>query len=703
MAASANTSTMNYERFSQHGDLLLAGGVVLILFVMLIPIPTLLMDVMLSMSISLALLVLVTSMFIKSPLEFSIFPTLLLVTTLFRLALNVATTRLILLHGSEGPDAAGDVIQSFGQFVVGGNYVIGIVIFAILFILNKMVITSGTTRIAEVAARFTLDAMPGKQMAIEADLNAGLLDEKTATLRRETIRREADFYGAMDGAGKFVQGDVMAGLLITIVNITAGIMIAVFQNGMSWNDALSTYTLLTVGDGLVSTIPSIIISTAAGIIVSRAAAEAKMGEEFIGQLTSNSKALNLVGCVLLVFALVPGMPFIAFSFFAICMFVIAKLTSNASDDVAQRTGASAGGEQTSGENAQEALDTPEAVQSLLPLDALELEVGYGLIPLVDEAQDGNLLSRIRTIRRQFALDMGVIIPSLHLRDNLQLKPGQYTVLIKGNEMAGAEILIDHFLAMDPGDARHSIKGIETREPAFNLPALWVPEAQKEEAILAGYTVVDPSTVIATHLTEVFKRSLADFLGRQEIQSLLDNLAKHAPKAVEELVPNVLTLGAVQKVLQNLVRENISIRDLLTIVETLADYGTSVKNPDVLTEYVRERLARTIVRPYMDQENTLPIIMLDPNVEKTVQEAIRQTEGGAYLALDPATAQHVIQAVNSAVENAVVTDGQPVILTSPMVRPHLSQLIMRFIPNIPVISQAEIPADIRLNTVGNVGI
>ncbi|WP_290924795.1 flagellar biosynthesis protein FlhA [Halodesulfovibrio sp.] len=704
MAASANASSINYERFSQHGDLLLAGGVVLILFVMLIPIPTLLMDVMLSMSISLALLVLVTAMFIKSPLEFSIFPTLLLVTTLFRLALNVATTRLILLHGSEGPDAAGDVIQSFGQFVVGGNYVIGIVIFAILFILNKMVITSGTTRIAEVAARFTLDAMPGKQMAIEADLNAGLLDEKTATQRRENIRREADFYGAMDGAGKFVQGDVMAGLLITIVNITAGIMIAVFQNGMSWGDALSTYTLLTVGDGLVSTIPSLIISTAAGIIVSRAAAEAKMGEEFIGQLTFNSKALNLVGCVLLVFALVPGMPFVAFSFFAICMFVIARLTSKASADVAERTGATgAAGEQGGGETPQEALDTPEAVQSLLPLDALELEVGYGLIPLVDEAQDGNLLSRIRTIRRQFALDMGVIIPSLHLRDNLQLKPGQYTVLIKGNEMAGAEILIDHFLAMDPGDARHAIKGIETREPAFNLPALWVPEAQKEEAVLAGYTVVDPSTVIATHLTEVFKRSLADFLGRQEVQSLLDNLAKHAPKAVEELVPNVLTLGVVQKVLQNLVRENISIRDLLTIVETLADYGTSVKNPDVLTEYVRERLSRTIVRPYMDQENTLPIIMLDPTVEKTVSESIRQTEGGAYLALDPATAQHVIQAVNSAVENAVVTDGQPVILTSPMVRPHLSQLIMRFIPNIPVISQAEIPADIRLNTVGNVGI
>lgn len=703
MASSANTASISYEKFSKHGDLLLAGGVVLILFVMLIPIPTILMDIMLSMSISLALLVLVTSMFITSPLEFSIFPTLLLVTTLFRLALNVATTRLILMHGSEGPAAAGNVIQSFGQFVVGGNYVIGLVVFAILFILNKMVITSGTTRIAEVAARFTLDAMPGKQMAIEADLNAGLLDEREATRRRETIRREADFYGAMDGAGKFVQGDVMAGLLITIVNIVGGILIAVFQNGMSWGDALSTYTLLTVGDGLVSTIPSLIISTAAGIIVSRAAAEAKMGEEFIGQLTFNSKALNLVACVLLVFALVPGMPFFAFVFFAVCMFTIARMTSKAGDDVAQRTGASGTGEAGTEEASQEALDTPEAVQSLLPLDALELEVGYGLIPLVDEGQDGNLLSRIRTIRRQFALDMGVIVPSLHLRDNLQLKPGQYTVLIKGNEVAGAEILIDHFLAMDPGDARHNINGIETREPAFNLPALWVPEVQKEEAVLAGYTVVDPSTVIATHLTEVFKRSLSDFLGRQEVQSLLDNLSKHAPKAVEELVPNILSLGVVQKVLQNLVRENISIRDLLTIVETLADYGTSVKNPDVLTEYVRERLSRTIVRPFMDAENTLPIITLDPNMEKTVQDSIRQTEGGAYLALDPATAQQVIQAVNAAIENAIVSDGQPVVLTTPMVRPHLSQLIMRFIPNIPVISQAEIPADIRLNTVGNVGI
>jgi flagellar biosynthesis protein FlhA len=455
MADVGTAPRIDYERFSKHGDVLLAGGVVVILFVMLIPMPTIVMDIMLSLSISLALLVLVTSMFMLSPLEFSIFPSLLLVTTLLRLALNVASTRLILLHGDEGTDAAGSVIQSFGEFVVGGSYIIGIVIFLILFILNKMVITSGTTRIAEVAARFTLDAMPGKQMAIEADLNAGLIDETEATRRRENIRKEADFYGAMDGAGKFVQGDVSAGMFITMVNIIGGILIGVLQKDMTWQDAMTVYTLLTIGDGLVSTIPSIIISTSAGIIVSRAASEAKMGEEFIGQLTFNSRALKLVSGVLLVFALVPGMPFIPFVIFASLLFFISRVVGGASDDVAERSGA-AGKAGVKGGAPGGALDSPEEVQALLPLDVLELEVGYGLIPLVDEEQDGNLLSRIRSIRRQFALDMGVVIPSLHLRDNLQLKPGQYTLLIKGNEVASAEILIDHYLAMDPGDARPRI-------------------------------------------------------------------------------------------------------------------------------------------------------------------------------------------------------------------------------------------------------
>ena len=722
MANTVAIPKIDYQRFAKQGEFFLAGGVVVILCVMMVPMPPFFLDIMLSFSISASLLILVTSMFLLSPLEFSIFPSLLLVTTLMRLALNVASTRLILLHGDKGPDAAGQVIQSFGQFVVGGNYIIGAVIFLILFILNKMVITTGTTRIAEVAARFTLDAMPGKQMAIEADLNAGLINEETATERRNIIRREADFYGAMDGAGKFVQGDVNAGMFITLINIVGGILIGVFQAGMQWENALQTYTLLTIGDGLVSTIPSIITSTATGIIVSRAASEARMGEEYIGQLTRNSRALALVSGVLVIFALVPGMPTLPFLTFGAVMAGISYISRQNDPAVQQqgeaatKAGASTGtsprvtggqaalsGGAPKGKSGEGAYDTPEEVAALLPLDTLELEVGYGLIPLVDEAQNGNLLSRIRSIRRQFALDTGVIIPALHLRDNLQLKPGQYALLIKGNEVASAEILVDHYLAMDPGNVKHRIRGIDTREPAFNLPALWIPEAQKEEAMLAGYTVVDPATVIATHLTEVFRRHLADFLGRQEVQALLDNLGKTAPKVVEELIPGTLPLGIVQRVLQNLLKENVSIRDLLTIVETLADNGVVVKNPELLTEYCRERLARTIVKPYMDSQGSLPVITLDAKAEQTLQESVRQTDGGAYLAMNPGTAQKLMQRINKAIENAVGTDGQPVVLTSPVTRPHLAQLVMRFLPNVPVLSQAEIPPDIRLGSAGTVGI
>ena len=704
---------INYEKFTKQGDVLLASGVVVILFVMLIPLPTFFLDIMLTVSISLSLIVLITSMFMLSPLEFSIFPSLLLVATLLRLALNVASTRLILMHGHEGTDAAGHVIQTFGEFVVGGSYVVGIVIFCILFLLNKMVITSGTTRIAEVAARFTLDAMPGKQMAIEADLNSGLINEDEAKSQREGIRKEADFYGAMDGAGKFVQGDVNAGILIAMVNIVGGIIIGMVQKDMSWQDAASTYTLLTIGDGLVATIPSLIMSTSAGLIVSRAAASAKMGEEFIGQLTHNYKALKLVSGVLLLFALVPGMPTITFMIISGILFAISKSMGNTMPEDAAALAAKpakpgltmggmpavpAGASPAAGEGS---LDTPEEVQALLPLDMLELEVGYGLIPLVDESQNGNLLSRIRSIRRQFALDMGVIVPSLHLRDNLQLKPGQYRVLVKGNEVAGAEILVDHFLAMDPGNAKHHIQGVETREPAFNLPAMWIPEARKEEAMLAGYTVVDPGTVIATHLTEVFKRNLGEFLGRQEVQGLLDNLAKQAPKAVEELIPHVVSLGVLQKVLQNLVRENVSIRDLLSIVETLADFGPSIKSAEALTEFARERICRTVIKPYLDSDGGLAIITLDGNVERTLQDSLRETESGAYLAMHPGLAQEIIKGISHSVENAVNTDGQPVILASPPVRPHLAQLLLRFLPGVPVISQAEIPADIQLSSVGTV--
>lgn len=687
---------IDYQRFAKQGDVLLAAGVVTILFVMLIPLPTFFIDFMLTVSISLSLVVLVTSMFMTSPLEFSIFPSLLLVTTLLRLALNVATTRAILLHGDEGTDAAGSVIQSFGEFVVGGNYAIGIVIFLILFLLNKKVIVSGTTRIAEVAARFTLDAMPGKQMAVEADLNAGLIDEDEANERREHMRREADFYGAMDGAGKFVSGDVNAGAMITGINIIGGFIIGVVQKDMEWMDAAQTYTLLTIGDGLVATIPSLIISTAAGIIVSRAAAEAKMGEEFLGQLSYHHRALKLVSGILLIFAIVPGMPTIPFLLLATIIFSISRLSA--------KFFAGSEEDQTDSDSSDiSTLDTPEEVQALLPLDQLELEVGYGLIPLVDEEQNGNLLSRIRSIRRQFALDMGVVIPSLHLRDNLQLKPGEYRVVIKGNPVAQAELLIDHYLAMDPGDAKHRIEGVETVEPAFNLPAVWIPEAQKEEAMLAGYTVVDPSTVVATHLTEVFRRNLHEFLGRQETQELLDNLAKRAPKAVESLVPAVLSLGGCQKVLQSLVQENVSIRDLLTIVETLADYAVATQEPAQLTEFVRSKMGRTIVKPYMGEDGVLPIITLNPQIDEILQGAMRPAEQGGYLALEPGVAQQIIQAVNRASEASMVADGQPILLVSPQIRNQFAQLITRFIPTLPVISQAEIPPDVKIQSAATVDL
>lgn len=695
--AAASIPKLDYSRFSKNGEIMLAAGVVIILFVMLVPLPTFFLDIMLCVSISIALLVLITTMFMTSPLEFTIFPSLLLVTTLLRLSLNVAATRLILLNGDMGVDAAGSVIRAFGEFVVGGSYVVGAVIFMILFILNKVVITAGTTRIAEVAARFTLDAMPGKQMAIEADLNAGLIDEEQATARRNGLRKEADFYGAMDGACKFVSGDVNAGMFITLVNIVGGIIIGMVQKDMDWNTALTTYSLLTIGDGLVSTIPSIIVSTGTGLLVSRAASEAKMGEEFLAQLTFNSRALRMVSAVLLLFALVPGLPTIPFLVISALIFTVARLTDkNEADDQARekKEKKAAAGSGTA--------DTPEEVQALLPLDTLELEVGYGLIPLVDEEQSGNLLARIRSIRRQFALDMGVVIPSLHLRDNLQLKPGQYSLLIKGNQVASAEILVDHFLAMDPGNVTTKISGIETREPAFNLPALWIPDSQREEAMLAGYTVVDPATVIATHLTEVFKRHLSDFLDRQAVQGLLDTVAKHSPKAVEDLVPGVLPLGAVQKVLQLLVRENVGIRDMLTIVETLGDFGAGIKNPEILAEYVREKLARSIVRPYLDSQGTLPVLTLAPNAERMVQEGVRQADTGAtFLSLNPAAAQRLVQNISAAVENAVSTDGQPVLLVNPIIRPHLAQLVTRFLPSVPVISQAEIPPDIRLQAVGSV--
>jgi flagellar biosynthesis protein FlhA len=507
------------------------------------------------------------------------------------------------------------------------------------------------------------------------------------------MRKEADFYGAMDGACKFVSGDVNAGMFITLVNIVGGINIGMVQKDMDWNTALTTYSLLTIGDGLVSTIPSIVTSTGTGLLVSRAASEARMGEEFLAQLTFNARALKLVSGVLLLFALVPGLPTIPFLILSALIFSVSRLSAKREDaqDAAAKTKAKA---KAKGSGAAE---TPEEVQALLPLDILELEVGYGLIPLVDEEQSGNLLARIRSIRRQFALDMGVVIPSLHLRDNLQLKPGQYALLIKGNQVASAEILVDHFLAMDPGNVTTKISGIETREPAFNLPALWIPGSQREEAMLAGYTVVDPATVIATHLTEVFKRHLSDFLDRQAVQGLLDTLAKHAPKAVEDLVPNVLPLGTVQKVLQLLVRENVGIRDMLTIVETLADFGPGVKNADMLTEYVRERLARSIVRPYLDSQGALPVLTLAANAERMVQEGVRHADNGAsFLSLNrPRPSAWCRTLMRRRRTPSIRTASPPLWSTGHPA--HLAQLVTRFLPNVRVISRRKFaghPAAVR---------
>ncbi len=676
-------------------NILAAVGVVGILLLMILPLPAPALDLFLALNITISLLVFLMSIYILKPLDFPVFPSLLLITTLFRLSLNIASTRLILLHGHEGVDAAGRIIMGFGHFVVGGNFVVGAIVFFILVIINFVVITKGAGRIAEVAARFTLDAMPGKQMAIDADLNAGLIDEAEAKRRREEIAKESEFYGAMDGASKFVRGEAIAGLIIMAINVVGGFVIGVFQQGMEVSAAAQSYTLLTIGDGLVSQIPALIISTAAGVLVSRAASTASMGKEFLRQFSTHPQALAVTSVIVFLFSFIPGLPTLPFvilsSGIAFLAYIAFKEEKRVKEEIKGKAEEEeAGPEEEAGE--------PEEVERLLQLDILELEVGYGLIPLVDEEQGGDLLDRIKSIRRQFAQEMGIIVPPLHVRDNLQLQPGQYRFLIKGIDVAKGNLMIGHLLAMNPGDVRKEIDGIPTTEPAFGLPAVWITEEQKEEAQLAGYTVVDLSTVIATHLAEVIKKNAADLLGRQEVQRLLDALSKTSPKAVEE-VTNVLSLGIIQKVLQNLVRENISIRDLLTITEALADYGEMTKDPEILTEYVRQRLGRAIVKPFLDENDTLRVLTLDSQIEETIRNSLQQTEHGAFLTLDPASAQKIINAVKKAVDEAEGMGMAPVILTNPTVRRHLRRLVERFIPDVNVISHSEIPGNIRLESVG----
>ncbi|HFQ80954.1 MAG TPA: flagellar biosynthesis protein FlhA [Desulfobacterales bacterium] len=693
MAENAQTAGGGFKAVNiEASSLVVALGVVALLFIMIIPLPTMVLDILLSLSITMGLIILLMSMYNTNPLNFSSFPSLLLLTTLYRLSLNIASTRLILLHGHEGAGAAGRVIESFGDFVVGGNYTVGLIIFLIMVLINFIVVTKGSGRIAEVAARFTLDAMPGKQMAIDADLNAGLIDEAGAKKRRSDISQEAEFYGAMDGAAKFVRGEAIASLIIMAINICGGLFIGVIVNKMGILQALQTYTLLTIGDGLVAQIPSLIISTAAGIIVSRAASDMTMGAELAKQFGMQPQALAVSAAIIIIFALVPGLPHIPF----FVMGIIVGATSYFSFQQQALAGAKESEEAKAA--AEPPPGSPETVEELLPLDALQLEVGYGLIPLVDENQEGDLLERIRGIRRQFAMDMGLVVPPLHVRDNLQIKPDEYILLLKGVEIARGEVMMGHQLAMDSGTAKRHIEGIPTTEPAFNLPAIWIQQDKKDEAQLAGYTVVDPSTVIATHLTEILRTHADELLGRQDTQKLLDNLAKTHPKVIEELVPDNLSLGGLQKVLQALLRERVSIRDLLTICETLADYSPLTKDTDILTEYVRQKLARSIVGQ-LEEDGKLSVLTMSPPVEDIIRESIQKTEQGSYLNLDPNLSRHVIEAAQKMVEK-VTNDGyQPIILCSPIVRRHLRRLLERFMPQVTVLSNNELPNQLQIQSLG----
>ena len=691
-------SSIPLNNVIKNSDVALAGGVIGMLLIMVVPLPEIILDLMIALSISIAVLILFVSLFTGSALEFSSFPSVLLIATLFRLSINIASTRLILLEGHQGAGAAGSIINAFGEFVVGGNQIVGIIVFLILVIINFVVITKGTGRIAEVAARFTLDAMPGKQMAIDADLNAGLIDDSEARTRRRVIQRESDYFGALDGASKFVRGDAIAGLLITAINILGGLLVGVTQYSMSAGDAFDSYATLTIGDGLVSQIPALIISVAAGIAVTKASSESKLSIDLQTQIFSNVQALYVVAAVLFAFALIPGLPVVPFMLLAIVTFFLAQASKRSNERVAT--------EEQEAEQLriqQEISEEPEDIASLLPIDILGLELGYGLIPLVDEEQDGELLKRIKAIRRQIAMDYGYIVPPLHIKDNLELSPGEYSITIKGIEVARSEMMVGHFLAMKTGDVDEEIPGVDTVEPAFGLPAVWIAAEDEERAQFSGYTVVDLPTVLATHITEILKNHAFAFIGRQETQKLLDSHSQTEPKVVEELVPNVVSLGIVQKVLQNLLKEQVSIRDLHTILETLADVGNLTKDADLLTEHVRQALSRQITRQYQTPDGLLPLITMNQELENQVAGAIQDSGQGAYLGLNPNVAQAIINGLDEKMEQFSFNNYQPLLLCSPLIRPHMKKLVERFIPNLVVLSHNEVAQDVRIEALGVVDI
>lgn len=680
---------------NENSDVLMALCVVGILILMVIPLPTMLLDLLISLNITCSLVILLAAMYVLRPLDLSAFPSMLLIATLFRLALNISSTRLILLNGNQGTDAAGKVIQAFGNFVVGGNYVVGGIVFLILVIINFVVITKGAGRIAEVAARFTLDAMPGKQMSIDADLNAGLISEDEARTRRRTIARESEYYGAMDGASKFVRGDAIAGIVITLINIIGGLVVGVLQQNMTIGDAAQTYTLLTVGDGLVTQIPALVVSSSAGIVVTRAGAEASMGKEISSQLMSQPRAIAITAAILFGLGLVPGLPKTAF-------FVLSAITGGLAWVLFRAKQL----EQAEEKERQKLLDKSSPVEKLEfipPPDILALDVGYALIPLVDVEQDGELLDRIRTVRMQIGDDIGIIVPPIHIQDNMRVRPGEYTIYLKGNRIAGGELMPKHFLAMYAGTPVETIEGIRTKEPTYGLPALWIKESQKEQALGKGYTVVDPPTVLITHLSDVIRRYADELLGRQEVKNLLDNMKSSHPALVDELVPNLLPLGGVGKVLRNLLKEQVPIRDLPTIMEALADWAPMVKDIDTLTEYVRQELTRTITGLYQTSEGDIHAMTVDQNVEKTISQSVTQTDQGSFLAIEPETARKIVRNIAGKLETFTKLNRQPIVICSAHVRSHLRKLVERFIPDLVVLSYNEISSNIKIQPMGTVGL
>lgn len=664
---------------------------ILTAFIMLIvPLPAWILDVFMAFNMAVAFTILFAAMFSKEVLDMSYFPSILLFTTIFRIAMNVSSTRLILTTGT-----AGNVVMTFGQFVGGGDLIVGAVIFIILILVQFLVINKGTERVAEVTARFTLDAMPGKQMAIDADLNTGAIDDKEAKIRRDKIQQESSFFGSMDGAVKYVKGDAVAGLILTVINLVGGIIMGMTRSGMDINTALGTYGVLTIGDGLVSQIPSLLISLSTGILVTKGGKEAEFGTTIVKQLFGIPKAMYMVGATLMFLGLTTGLNTILFLGLGLLFIVAGRMV--------------AGNIETAGienmvdaeETAAEEIRQPENVNSLLQVDPIELEFGYGIIPLADAAQGGDLLDRVVMIRRQIALELGTVVPIIRLRDNIQLNPNQYIIKIKGIQVSEGEILFDHYMAMNPGYVEEEITGIPTFEPSFHLPAIWITEGQRERAESLGYTVVDPPSIIATHLTEVIRQHIAELLTRQDVQGLINNLKENNPALVEELVPKLLGLGEVQKVLQNLLQEGISIRDLLTIFETLADYAPTTRDTDILTEYVRQSLKRAISVKYFPAHETTQVITLDPKIEQEIMGSVKQTEQGAYLNLDPERTRKIMDSLGKEVQKLENLGKNPIIITSPIVRMYFKRLTEDYYKDLIVVSYNEIESNVELQSVGMV--